>query len=152
VSFVKRIKTSFFPVVQQPKSSLDRLLLEVHAWHSDTPHSVALHRRDLYLTTHRHSQETNIHAPVTVEAPIPANARPKANALDCAAIGIGEWKHQRGINNSLVFIYHPCCAFIALYPVRFMKAERTACSYKRKINIVEIVYNVTKGTEYFMSL
>jgi hypothetical protein len=62
--------TFFFPVAQQPKSSLGHLLLEFSQSHSDTPHSVGLLwmsdqsvAETSTLTTHKHSQETNVHAP-----------------------------------------------------------------------------------------
>jgi hypothetical protein len=38
---------------------------------------------------HKHSQETNIHAPVGFEPATPASARPQTHALDRAATGIG---------------------------------------------------------------
>jgi hypothetical protein len=43
-------------------------------------------RRELYLTKHKHSQETNIHAP----GGMPVSAWPQTYALDRAATGIGE--------------------------------------------------------------
>jgi hypothetical protein len=45
--------------------------------------------RDLYLTTQKHSHETNIHALVGLEPTIPASAQPQIHALDRTAAGIG---------------------------------------------------------------
>jgi hypothetical protein len=46
------------------------------------------HCRDLYLTTHKHSQKTNIHAPVRIRTHYPSK-RSAADLLDRAATGIG---------------------------------------------------------------
>jgi hypothetical protein len=57
------------PVAQQDAVSQGLLITDASRSHSDTPHSVGLlwtsdqpDARDLYLTTHKHSEETDIHA------------------------------------------------------------------------------------------
>jgi hypothetical protein len=41
-------------------------------------------RRDLYLTTHKHSQETDIHAPGGIRTQIQASEGPQTHALELA--------------------------------------------------------------------
>jgi hypothetical protein len=71
--------------------------------HSDTPQSVGLlWTRDRLVTEtstwqHKHSQNTNIHAPVGFEPTIPASARPQTYALNRPAIGIGVAEYMKGI-------------------------------------------------------
>jgi hypothetical protein len=85
-----------FPVAQQPKSGLGRLLLvgfQITLRHSTlgrTPlDEWSARRRDLYLTTHNtHNRQTSM--PLAgFETTIPASARPKASTSDRAATGIG---------------------------------------------------------------
>jgi hypothetical protein len=91
-----------FPVAQEPKSGLGRLLLEVSRSHSDTPHSVGLlWTSDQSVAETSTRQHRNTHKGQTYrhhagfEPTVPVSARPKANALDRAATGIGiRWFHS----------------------------------------------------------
>jgi hypothetical protein len=50
-------------------------------------------RRDLYLTTQTSYKRQMSMSPVGFEPTIPASARPQTYALDCAATGIGGYRH-----------------------------------------------------------
>jgi hypothetical protein len=70
--------------------------LEVSKSHSDMQHPVRLLRTGdqsvagtpTYTAHNKHKKQTYM-PPVGFEPTIPASARPKAHALDCAATGIG---------------------------------------------------------------
>jgi hypothetical protein len=88
-------------VAQQPKSGLGRLLLEVSRSNSDTPRSVGLlWTSDQPVAETSTRQHTNTHKRQTSMRPafeptIPVCARPKVNAVDRAATGIGtRWFHS----------------------------------------------------------
>jgi hypothetical protein len=65
------------------------LIIEAPRSHPDTPQSVRLRRRDLYLTTHNiHMRQTSM--PLAgFEPTIPASVRPQTHAVDRADTGIG---------------------------------------------------------------
>jgi hypothetical protein len=94
VSF--RFVSSSFPLLPTCSQQVSRVFvitfdhIQTHTTVGRTPlDEGSVRRRDFYLTTHKHSQETNIHVLVGFEPTIPASARPKAHALDRAAIRIG---------------------------------------------------------------
>jgi hypothetical protein len=79
-------------VAQQPKPGLGRLLLDRtqvrHTTLGRTPlDEGSARRRDLYLTTHKNSQETKSMPQVGFEPTIPASALPKAHALERGPLG-----------------------------------------------------------------
>jgi len=85
----------FSPRLDSP-SGLDLLVFEVSRTHSDTLHSVGLspeewlvRRRDLYLTTNNtHNRQTS-KPPAGFDTTIPADERPRNDALDPTAAFIG---------------------------------------------------------------
>jgi hypothetical protein len=65
------------------------LFIQASRSHSDTPHAVGLLwtsdqpvREDLYLTTHIHSKQTDIHVPGGFEPAITASQRTKTHSLE----------------------------------------------------------------------
>jgi hypothetical protein len=81
--------TLSFPVVQKPKLGLGHLLLQISRSHTvryttqgRTPlDERSVHHRDLYLTTQKHSQETNIHAPSGIQTQDPSKGSAKGPCL-----------------------------------------------------------------------
>jgi hypothetical protein len=108
-----------FPVAQQSKSVLGRLLLEVSRSHSDTPHSGGLlwtsDQPDAETSNRQHTtlkRDKHPRSPVRFESTIPASPRPKAHALDRTVSGIGpsskypiQFYHYMEHRNKL-FMFH----------------------------------------------
>jgi hypothetical protein len=90
-----KLTFSFFPVVQQPKSGLGHLLLELSRSRSDTPHLAGLlwmrdqSVADTFTWQHTNTEKRQMCMPVVGFVPmIPASTWPKVHALDRVATEI----------------------------------------------------------------
>jgi hypothetical protein len=89
----------FFPVAQQAKWGLGRLCFEVRRSHSHTTlgrtplDERSARRRDFYLTTHKHSQETNIHAHGGIRTHDPSK-----RSAEGARLGLRVYWDRQGYN------------------------------------------------------